>query len=55
MSRNNGGSSYRNGGRYSYDDGRDQMLEQLYQMMDQAGTDKERQAIQKCIRQMEQN
>ena len=55
MSRNNGGNSYRNGGRYSYDDGRDQMLEQLYQMMDQAGTDKERQAIQKCIRQMEQN
>ena len=48
-----GGSSYR-GGRYSYDDGKDQMLEQLYQMMDQASSEKERQAIQKCIRQMEQ-
>ena len=53
MPHNGGGNSYR-GGRYSYDDGKDQMLEQLYQMMDQAGTEKERQAIQKCIRQMEQ-
>ena len=53
MPHNGGGNSYRVG-RYSYDDGKDQMLEQLYQMMDQAGTEKERQAIQKCIRQMEQ-
>lgn len=40
--------------RYYYDDGRDQMIDQLQQMMDMAGTDKEKQAIQKCIRQMEQ-
>lgn len=41
-------------GRYSYADGRDHLIEQLEQMMDQAGTEKERQAIQKCIKQMEQ-
>ena len=52
MSRN-GGNSYR-GGRYSYDDGKDQMIDQLYDMMDKAGSGKERQAIQKCIKQMEQ-
>jgi hypothetical protein len=40
--------------RYYYDDGREHMIEQLQQMMDQAGSEKERQAIQKCIRQMEQ-
>lgn len=60
---NNGGSSYRGRsmrggmsrrGRYSYDDGRDYMIDQLEQMMEQAGTEKERQAIQKCIKQMEQ-
>ena len=47
------GSSYKNN-RYYYDDGRDHMIDQLNQMMDQAGSDKERQAIQKCIRQIEQ-
>lgn len=46
-------NSYRN--RYYYDDGRSQMVEQLQQMIDQAGSDKERQAIQKCIRQIEQS
>lgn len=30
------------------------MIDQLEQMMDQAGSEKERQAIMKCIRQMEQ-
>ena len=39
-----GGNSYR-GSRYSYDDGKDQMIDQLYEMMDKATTDKERQAI----------
>ena len=48
-----GGNSYR-GSRYPYDDGKDQMIDQLYEMMDKATTDKERQAIQKCIKQMEQ-
>lgn len=50
-SRNMG--SYRNN-RYYYDDGKDHMIEQLHQMMDQTSNEKERQAIQKCIRQMEQ-
>ena len=60
----NGGGSYRGGrsmrggqprhGGYSYDDGRDYMIDQLEQMMEQAGSEKERQAIQKCIKQMEQ-
>ena len=48
----NGGNSRRMG--YSYDDGKDYMIDQLEQMMDQAGSEKERQAIMKCIRQMEQ-
>lgn len=45
--------SYRNN-RYYYDDGKDHMIEQLRHMMDQTSNEKERQAIQKCIRQMEQ-
>lgn len=66
----NGGSTRgmsRRGGRYyrgnmnsyrgmnSYADGKDQMLDQLQEMMDTAMSDKERQAIQKCMRQIEQS
>lgn len=39
----------------SYADGKDQMLDQLQEMMDTAMSDKERQAIQKCMRQIEQS
>lgn len=46
-------NSYR--GMNSYADGKDQMLDQLQEMMDTAMSDKERQAIQKCMRQIEQS
>lgn len=46
-------NSYR--GMNSYADSKDQMLDQLQEMMDTAMSDKERQAIQKCMRQIEQS
>lgn len=57
-----GGRSYRNNmnmnsyrGMNSYADGKDHMLDQLQEMMDNATNERERQAIQKCIRQIEQS
>ena len=56
-----GGRSYRNNmnmnsyrGMNSYADSKDHMLDQLQEMMDSATNERERQAIQKCIRQIEQ-
>lgn len=49
-----GGMSYARGGRgYSRDGGKDHMMEQLEKMMDEAGTEKEREAIRRCIAQLE--
>lgn len=52
------GSSYRRGrdsrGRYmSRDSGKEQMMSTLHQMMDQASSEKERQAIMQCIEKLE--
>lgn len=53
------GDSYANRGKhyvrahYSRDDGRSYMMEQLEDMMNGAGTDKEREAIKRCMRQLE--
>ncbi len=55
-----GGSSYANRGKhyvrahYSRDDGRAYMMEQLEGMMQSAGSEKERQAIQRCMKQLEE-
>ncbi|MBQ8551739.1 MAG: hypothetical protein IJ428_02875 [Clostridia bacterium] len=61
-SRNEGGysrgDSYANRGKhyvrghYSRDDGRDHMMEQLEDMMSEAGSEYEREAIKRCIDQM---
>lgn len=40
-------------GRYSRDDGREQMIEQLRDMMNDAPDDHMREAIRKCVEQME--
>lgn len=53
-----GGNSYRRGrdsrGRYmSRDAGKEQMMSTLHQMMDQASSEKERQAIMQCIEKLE--
>ncbi len=42
-------------GRYSRDDGREAMIEKLEDMMEDAPDDKTRNAIQKCISQMERD
>ena len=48
-----GGSSYRDGGSnrggYSRGEGKEHMIEKLEDMMDEAGSDKEREAIRHCI------
>lgn len=53
-SRTDRGRSYarRNDGRYSRDDGSDSMMEHLDMMMDEARTEKEREAIRKFMEQM---
>ena len=52
----NSGESYRRRrdarGRYSREDGRDQMVNQLEGLMGQAGTDHEREAIRRCMEQL---
>ena len=58
---NDGGGSYRGrdsmgrysrAGGYSRHEAKEQMMEQLQEMMASASTEKERQAIQRCIDQM---
>ncbi len=49
MSRN----SYRRGGGYSRGDGKEGMINHLQRMMDDASTDREREAIRRCISQIE--
>lgn len=46
------GRGYSRGG-YSRDGGKDQMMDQLEDMLNDAGSEKERQAIQRCISQLE--
>jgi hypothetical protein len=41
------------GGGYSYKD-KDDMVEHLHEMMEEAGSTKEREAIKRCIREMEE-
>lgn len=53
-----GGNSYRGRkrdsmGRYSKDDGKDHMIKKLHEMMDDAESEKEREAIRRCIQQIE--
>lgn len=47
------GGSYRNGsrerGRYSRDDGKEHMKKEMNRLMEQASTDKEREAYRRCI------
>ncbi len=55
---NDGGNSYRGRrrdsmGRYSRDDGKEQMVRELREMMEDARTEKEREAIRRCINQIE--
>jgi len=40
---------------YSYDDGKDEKVEMLRDMMQEVGSDEERRALQKIIRRMEQD
>ncbi len=48
------GASYRGGrGRYSRDGGKEEMVSQLEMMMEDASSDRERQAIRRCIEQLE--
>ena len=47
-----GGSS---GRRYSYDGGKDKMLQHLREMMENASTEKEREALRKCIDQLDRD
>lgn len=48
-----GGYSQRRGG-YSRSDGREDMMEQLQQMRDNAGNEKEREALRRCMEQLNQ-
>lgn len=54
-----GGDSYANRGQhyvrghYSRDDGREYMMEQLESMMREAGSEKEREALRRCMTQLE--
>ena len=50
---NDRGSSYEGRRGYSRDDAKDYMIEQLEEMKESAGTEKERQAISHCIKQLE--
>ncbi len=50
-SRENDRRDYR--GRYSREDGKEEMIEHLRDMMDDAGTDRQRSAIKRCIEQLE--
>lgn len=43
-----------NRGRYSRDDGHSGMMEHLHEMMEDAGSEKEREAIRRCIKQIEE-
>lgn len=51
-----GGTSYRrkrdSRGRYSRDDGRDHLVNQLEDMMEGAGSDRDREAIRRCMEQL---
>lgn len=51
-----GGTSYRrkrdSRGRYSRDDGRDHLVNQLEDMMEDAGSDRDREAIRRCMEQL---
>ena len=49
---NRGRSSYAGG--YSYGDAKDYMMDKMEEMMEMAETPKERQAIQRCMRELEQ-
>lgn len=48
-----GGTSYARGPRYSRTDAKEHMINQLEAMMDDADSEKEREAIRRCIAQME--
>lgn len=55
---NEGGNSYRsmrggNRGGYSRGDGRERMMEHMQRMMDEAGNDREREIIRRCMEQLE--
>lgn len=50
--RGGGRSSYAGG--YSYGDAKDYMMDKMEEMMEMAETPKERQAIQRCMRELEQ-
>ena len=51
-----GRRGYSRRGGYSYDDGdKEEMISMLREMMQEAGTDEERRALQKIIRRMEQD
>ena len=47
-----GGNSYRGGRRMSYSNGKDEIIEQLEQMANEAGSSQERNAIQQAVRQL---
>ncbi len=47
-----GGSSYRRGG-YSRDEGKEHMVEKMHELMEAAGSEEERRAIQQCIQKLE--
>lgn len=54
-SRDDGYSGRRDSrGRYSRDDGRSGMIEHLRDMMDDADNDKDREAIRRCLKQIEE-
>lgn len=44
---------YSREGRYSREGGKDHMISEMEALMDQAGSEKEREAIRRCMRQME--
>ena len=44
---------YSREGRYSRDGAKDQMMEEMEALMDKAGSEKERQAIRRCMSQLE--
>lgn len=46
-------TSRMNGSRYSREGGKERMLEHLDKMLDEAGSEKEREAIRRCMSQME--
>ena len=52
-SSNNYSRDGRHDGRYSRDDGRERMMSQLEEMMDNAGSEKAREAIRRCMTQLE--